>query len=252
MRLRVAGSSPAFPNPGVACSGYVVEEGDTRILLDCGHGVGASLRTMLDPRDLSAILITHMHPDHFFDLLPLGYFYQLAFPAPSPIPLWLPPDGHSILCALGEAVGLPADFFEGWCEVREYDPGRSLSLGDIEVTFAPTRHFIEGFAMRFEADRIFVFSSDTAETRPVIDLAHKAALALIESTVIQYPESLDPGSANGHLDAGGAGRVARAAEVERLVITHYPQHLGSAIRATAERAFGGPTELAVPGKTYSV
>ena len=44
MRLTVLGKSPAWQDAGGACSGYLVEDGDTRVLLDCGNGVFAKLR----------------------------------------------------------------------------------------------------------------------------------------------------------------------------------------------------------------
>ena len=43
VRLTVIGSSPAWPNPGSAQSGYLVE-GEGALLLDCGPGVLARLR----------------------------------------------------------------------------------------------------------------------------------------------------------------------------------------------------------------
>ena len=71
VRLTVIGSSPAWPNPGGACSGYVV---DGRLLLDCGPGVLAKLRQHeASPRSwpsIEAIAITHLHLDHWGDLIP--------------------------------------------------------------------------------------------------------------------------------------------------------------------------------------
>ncbi len=64
------GKSPAWQDVDGACSGYLVEDGDTCILVDCGSGVFSKLRRVRDYVDVDAVVITHMHPDHFFDLVP--------------------------------------------------------------------------------------------------------------------------------------------------------------------------------------
>ena len=63
----VIGCSPAWPNPGGACSGYLVED---RLLLDCGPGVLAKLRQRQPWPTVEAIAITHLHLDHWGDLVP--------------------------------------------------------------------------------------------------------------------------------------------------------------------------------------
>ena len=67
VQLDVIGSSPAWPNPGGACSGYLVEG---RLLLDCGPGVLAKLREREPWPTVDAIAITHLHLDHWGDLIP--------------------------------------------------------------------------------------------------------------------------------------------------------------------------------------
>ena len=71
MKLTVVGCSPAWPNPGGAQSGYLVEApGTGRFLLDCGPGVLARLRLHDDWPLVDAIAITHFHLDHWGDLVP--------------------------------------------------------------------------------------------------------------------------------------------------------------------------------------
>ncbi|MGH3131276.1 MAG: MBL fold metallo-hydrolase, partial [Gaiellaceae bacterium] len=69
MKLRVVGCSPAWPNPGGAQSGYLLE-GEGSLLLDCGPGVLARLRESTHWPALDAIAITHFHLDHWGDLVP--------------------------------------------------------------------------------------------------------------------------------------------------------------------------------------
>jgi ribonuclease BN (tRNA processing enzyme) len=70
VKLRVVGCSPAWPNPGGAQSGYLVESDGARVLLDCGPGVLARLREWEDWPRVDAIAITHWHLDHWGDLIP--------------------------------------------------------------------------------------------------------------------------------------------------------------------------------------
>ena len=97
MRITVLGKSPSWQDAGGACSGYLVEDGGTRLLLDCGNGVFAKLRERVDYTELDAVLISHLHADHFLDLVPYSYALDLraapaararsaAIPEPTPRP----------------------------------------------------------------------------------------------------------------------------------------------------------------------
>ena len=71
MRLTVVGCSGSFPGPGSAASCYLVEADGFRLLLDLGNGAVGSLQRHLDLADIDAVLVSHLHPDHCIDLLPL-------------------------------------------------------------------------------------------------------------------------------------------------------------------------------------
>ena len=73
MHVHVVGCSPAWPNPGGAQSGYLVEEDGRRLLLDCGPGVLPRLRRLEPWPRLDAIVITHFHLDHWGDLVPWAF-----------------------------------------------------------------------------------------------------------------------------------------------------------------------------------
>src|ERR671930_914452 len=89
MRLTVLGKSPSWQDVDGACSGYLIEDGGATLLLDCGNGVFAKLREHLDYTELDAVLISHLHADHFLDLVP--YAYALTYAPrqqPVPVPPW--------------------------------------------------------------------------------------------------------------------------------------------------------------------
>ena len=70
MEITILGKSPSWQDADGACSGYLVEEQGYRVLIDCGNGVFAKLRKVVDYIDVDAVLITHLHADHFLDLVP--------------------------------------------------------------------------------------------------------------------------------------------------------------------------------------
>src|ERR1044072_5517586 len=86
MRLTVLGSSPSWQDAGGACSGYLVQEGDTNLLIDCGSGVFGKLRMVCDYVDVDAVVVSHLHADHFFDLVPFASALTYA-PRQQPVPV---------------------------------------------------------------------------------------------------------------------------------------------------------------------
>src|SRR3954469_7376412 len=86
MRLTVLGKSPSWQDAGGACSGYLLQEEETSVLLDCGNGVFGKLRQHIDYVDVDAVVISHLHADHFLDLVPYSYALSYA-PRQQPVPI---------------------------------------------------------------------------------------------------------------------------------------------------------------------
>src|SRR5688572_5969993 len=130
VRLTVIGSSPAWPNPGSAQSGYLVE-GPGKLLLDCGPGVLGRLRENGEVA-VDAIAITHFHLDHWGDLVPWAWLVAYGQAPPERTELWLPPGGGRQLETFAELWGNAA-MFERAFEVREYEPGTPFTAAGFEV-----------------------------------------------------------------------------------------------------------------------
>ena len=93
MELLVVGSGAAYPDrPGTASSTYVVTHGNDRICLDLGQGGFAGLAGRLEPSMLSAVVISHLHPDHFIDLVALRHYLRYEFEPPRRVRV-LAPEG---------------------------------------------------------------------------------------------------------------------------------------------------------------
>ncbi len=86
MQITVLGKSPSWQDADGACSGYLVQEGEYALLLDCGNGVFSKLRRFRDYVDIDAVLISHLHADHLLDLVPYSYALSYA-PRQQPVPV---------------------------------------------------------------------------------------------------------------------------------------------------------------------
>src|SRR5665811_1124382 len=76
----VLGAAPAYTDrAGSAASSYLLQHGDAALLLDLGQGSFANLASTLEPSSLSAVLVSHLHPDHFIDLVPLRHYLKWEF-----------------------------------------------------------------------------------------------------------------------------------------------------------------------------
>jgi ribonuclease BN (tRNA processing enzyme) len=220
----VAGSSCSIPRVDRACSSYLIEDDKLAVAFDFGTGAFANMRRYADYDRLDAIVISHMHADHFLDLIPLRYALRYGSKRRAGrFPLWLPPDGISMFREMTNAFAHEGggDFLDEVFDVREYDPDAGLVLGAGRVRFASTTHFIPAFAIRYERNGSSVtYSADTAPDPRVIELARGTDLFLCEATL--FADDVELG-VRGHSSALEAAQMAAAANVRRLALTHYAE-----------------------------
>jgi ribonuclease BN (tRNA processing enzyme) len=257
LTLTILGAGPAYPNPGGVCSGYLVRSGTGNVVLDCGPGVVGRLRQQLAPSRVSAVVISHFHADHYFDLVPFYYTLRYVDPPPARIPLHLPPGGRAHMRRVGELVGSDPAMFESHFAPTEYAAGEPATIAGLSVSFHPVQHYVPSHAMRVRdaGGRLLVFSSDVAPCAGLVEAARDADLFLCESALIDRSQDDPDPARRGHMSAAEAGEAARAAGARRLLLTHFrADHDGlrEHHRAAAERAFGRPIELADEGTTYTV
>ncbi len=262
MRITVLGKSPSWQDAGGACSGYLVEEDGFSLLVDCGNGVFSKLRHYRDYVDLDAVLITHLHADHFLDLIP--YSYALAYaPRQQPVAvggwpgttsparprLFAPMGAGDMFRHLVECWG-DEDLVERAFRLSEYDGPDELSLGPISIRFCEVPHYTRTFAVELSAGGGRVtYSADCSPNDQLVRFAAGTDLLLIEAT-LPRPERTGQ---RGHLTPGEAGEHGRRAGARRVVLTHFSDELDPEwARAEAIESFGGPVELAYEGAVYAV
>jgi len=254
MRLTVLGRSPASPNAGEACAGYLVEGGGSRVLVDIGPGVVAQLVKRHHPDELDAVVVSHMHADHMLDLVTLRYVFPwLTRPKDQRLRVVMPPGSADQLLDLARGVGSPRHF-EDTFRLSEHDGSSAVVFDGLSLRPISTQHYIPCWGFRIEADeRRLAYTADTAPSSGLNDLADSADLLLSEATLRSLDEDAAPPEPRGHLTPAEAGDAARQGGSRRLMLTHLPVHGGDAWATdAATEAFGSPVEIASPGMSYEV
>lgn len=211
-----------------------------------GSGSFANMRRYLAAENVTAVVISHMHPDHFLDIIPMRYALRYG-PRTNGrrVRLLLPPDGEQVLRKMVDAFDSEscADYLGDVYEISSYDPTRPLRLGDVTLTFAATAHYIPTFAVRYQVDGAsLTFSADTALEPRVCALGRATDVFLCEATLLPGDHETN---GRGHLSAREAGMMARDAGVRRLVLTHYGSETNDAELISEARAtFDGEITVA--------
>jgi ribonuclease BN (tRNA processing enzyme) len=263
MRLTVLGKSPSWQDADGACSSYLLEDGDTTVLIDCGNGAFAKLRHYRDYCAVDAVLVSHLHADHFLDLVP--YAYALTFaPRQQPVPIhrW-PGRSEPVRPRLIAPRGADAVFrrvtgawgsetlIQDAFSLEEYEPDATPEVGGVSFSFQSVPHFTETFAVAAESSdgTRLVFGADTAPSEDLVRFAGGADLLLVEGT-LPRPERTGE---RGHLTPREAGEHAARAGARQVVLTHVTDEIDPLwVRAEGAAGFGGPVHLAREGAVYSI
>ena len=264
MRITVLGKSPSWQDVDGACSGYLIEEDGFRLLLDCGNGVFSKLRRYRDYTGIDAVVISHLHADHFLDLVPFAYALTYA-PRQQPVPvdrwpgtdsparprLYAPRGARETFRRIVGAWG-SEDLIEKAFELIEFDPAATLDVGTLRISFHEVPHFTTTYAVSISSMNgggRFTYGADSAPNDELVAFADGADLLLIEAT-LPRPEREGP---RGHLTPSEAGEHGSKARVRRLVLTHISDELDADwAQREAEKAFGGPVDVAVEGAVFTV
>lgn len=254
MHVKVLGASPVRPNPGRACTGYLLEHAGARLLVDCGSGVLAQLLCSTSLRELDAIYISHAHPDHCLDLVNVrqSLAYVRSEHRSGPLTVLAAPATLKVIEDLGRVFGGPdEDYWSGYLALEAVGPEVARRLGPISLTFHWTQHYIPCLALRVTADdgRSWVYGADGGPQPGLVQFAAGASLLMLEATLLEE-ETHAEGEFRGHLSGAEAARIAQEAGARRLLLTHY--FIETADRALAEaRAAGNvPVALAQEGSIY--
>jgi ribonuclease Z len=252
LRFACLGSSGAVPSGSRDTTAVVIRAGGTTCLVDVGGSPVQKLRRIgMDPLRLSAVVVTHTHPDHVYGL-PALVQCLLILGRTAPLPVYCRVEHADLVRRLLDLFGLADDGLSVPVIPVEPRAGvRVLETSDLVLTASPNVHGpMPNLAVRADAgDRSVVYSSDTRPCAEVEALA-RGATALIHEATFARP---DP--TQWHSTAREAGRVARTAGVRRLYLAHVGYAVHGRLRshvAEARAGFGGAVVMAEELRWYPV
>ncbi len=236
IKLTVIGCYGAYPDPGGASSGYLLESAETKVLLDCGSGVLSRLQLTMDLSELDGVVFSHYHTDHCADLGCLQYAVMidtLLGKRNKPLMVWGP----------GETERLT---YGTWCNGQSYLEVPSFEIGALRFSTQENIHEIQSFSLRATdtAGNSLVYSGDTGYYETLADFAAGADCFLCEASFYEGTDT----AGKLHLTADQAALLAQKAAVRRLILTHLP-HFGDPfqLREQALRHFDREVFLAQKG-----
>jgi ribonuclease BN (tRNA processing enzyme) len=244
LRLTIVGSAPAWSlRPDQPSSCYLVERGEDALVLDLGQGSLGCLAALRRPESLTAVVISHLHPDHHVDLVALRHYLKYGLDRARSVPMHAPAELRSRYDAfLGERdflAELPGD---------DLSPG-TITIGPFRVQAQPVTHALNSFGFRITGldDATgpgLVYSGDCGRWQDLLALAQAGDTLLSEA----FWGATSATENAGHMTARDAASAAHRAGVARLLLTHIPDaHDPRGAAELAATVYGGPVDVAQPG-----
>ena len=213
MRITVLGGCGAWPEAGQACSGFLVEHDDFRLVMDLGYATVPRLLEEVAADRVDAVFISHGHPDHCADLNPLLRARALQDDPPPPLLVYALPGSLDAVLAL-DRPGMLA----GACEVHDVRVGSRLDIGPFRAETRLLPHWMPNAGLRLAAGgEVLTYTGDSGPAPEVAELARGADLLLAEAT---YVDRVPLDSRRYLSSARDAGRRAADAGAGRLLLTH--------------------------------
>jgi ribonuclease BN (tRNA processing enzyme) len=232
-RVVVLGGCGAWPEPGRACSGFLLEHDGFRVALDLGHGTLPRLLSLLGSTTavgLDAIVVTHDHPDHVVDLH--GLFRARLYDGRQEprIPLYAPEAVLERIAGLEDSDRSTAELVFAWRPL----PAGAYEVGPFRLESWLLPHYVPNAGVRLSTRTLTVaYTGDTGPDPALAELGRDADLYVVDATD-RWQQAGDPPSSPGpamNLTAREAGQAAASAAADRLMLTHSG-------RATTETARG--------------
>ena len=265
IKITPLGTVSPYCKGNMNCPGFLVEYNYDKILLDCGNGITRYLDLVKDLNNLT-IIISHLHKDHYWDLLSIAqtsYVLKRLGYLQDKIKVYIPKgdkisvkeygkdkDGWEIINTVEKNL-LDFDYIMdlskiGYLEVIPYDNNSKLNFSDMELNFSKNPHQIITYSTKLETEGLkLAYSSDTGYYGNSLEkFAKDANLLICESTFLKGQIK----SEDSHLFAYEAGLIAKNANVERLLLTHFWPEIDKQNYVNEAREYFDNVEAAVEGK----
>lgn len=214
MKLIVLGSGTCVPSLNRSAPAYYLEADNKQILIDCGSGALLQLEKLgKSYRDIDAVFITHLHPDHIAGIMPLIHALVAT-------PLYVREKGLLLVGPKGfkkfyekciaTIMAKPKTFSIQVTEMED-----KMDYPPFQVFTVETVHSENSIAFRFEhRGKSIVITGDADYNPGIIELSRNSNLLIADCS---FPESM---KAHGHMTPRECGLVAQKAGVKKLVLSH--------------------------------
>jgi ribonuclease BN (tRNA processing enzyme) len=247
MRLTVLGAGPAYTDrEGATGACYHVTLGGTHVLLDLGQGSFPRIFAQVFPADIDAVIVSHLHPDHYIDLVALRHFLRYEFEPPRRVRVLGPGDLAARLDALHAQPGFTAQALDA-----ERLGEDRWQIGSLHLQGRLVAHTEESYAIRIAADGGpgLVYSGDCGRAEDIAPLVRPGDALLAEVSFGAGPVPREVL----HLDGPAVGRLATATGAGRVLLTHLQMgHDEGDTLASVRAAYDGPVAFVWPGTSVEI
>jgi ribonuclease BN (tRNA processing enzyme) len=247
LRLDIVGAGPAYTDrPGATGAAYLVRHGSSSVLLDLGQGAFTRLAGLIDPGELDAVVISHLHPDHFIDLVSLRHFLRWGPAHPRRVRVLGPAElGHRL-----DALHAEPGFSAASLDIEPLVVG-VIRLGSTQVQSARVTHGDESYGFRISTGDGpgLAYSGDCGRAEDLEAIIQPGDDLLCEVSFGPGPVPADVA----HLDGVSVGALAARTGVRRVLLTHLLMNFEEADTVAAVQAsYSGPVMLVQPGDQFTI
>ena len=248
LALTVIGAGPAYTDlPDSAGAAYLVAGAGSAILLDLGQGAFPRLARTIDPSRLDAVVVSHLHPDHFIDLVPLRHYLVYQF-QPSRRVRVLGPSG---LAGRLDAVFGDPGFAARALDHEDVRPG-VRQIGRLELEWRLVAHTAESYAVRVSTGDGpgLVYSGDCGSIDDLAPLIRTGDTLLVEVSFGPDPVPADAL----HLNAPLIAEMVAATRPDQTFLTHLQMGFDGpeSVQIVEAAAAGSPVTLVAPGDRFTI
>jgi ribonuclease BN (tRNA processing enzyme) len=248
IELTVLGAGPAYTSrPGAVGASYLLRNGSDAIVLDLGQGAFTNLAGAIEPSSLEAVIVSHLHPDHFIDLVPLRHYLLWDFDPPRRVAVLGPASLAERIDALHDEVG----FCAASLDIAALGGSGVRNVGSFVVEASLISHTDESYGFRVTAGDGpgLVYSGDCGDADDLRSLIRPGDTLLAEASF--GPDAVAAGSE--HLNAADVGRIAAATGAGHVLLTHVLMgHDREATVAAARDLAGVDVSMVDPGDRFSI
>ncbi len=247
LELAVLGAGPAYTNRlGSTGAAYLVRGDRVAVLLDLGQGSFPRLTTVIEPSRLDAVVISHLHPDHFIDLVPLRHYLAYQFRPPRRVRVLGPSGLAERIDALHARPGFTAETLD----VTDLG-SEPRAIGGLTLESRLVAHTEESYAVRVggPTGAGLVYSGDCGVADDLAPLIRPGDALLVE---VSFGAGPVPPNAL-HLDAPAIAGLVRTTHPGRVLLTHLQMGFDpEAAISIVAAATDAPVSLVSPGDTITI